>query len=93
LISAVKSVYLKQAVNEDRARVDHGKLVHELHLVLQRHVKHPRPEPDHQKENVRNEKSENNSKSIFYSDMKNLTTIQNRFFLFDTRIIQARHQY
>ncbi len=53
------SVYLKQAVNEDRARVDHWKLVHELHLVLQRHVKHPRPEPDHQKENVRNEKSEN----------------------------------
>ncbi len=66
------SVYLKQAVNEDRARVDHGKLVHELHLVLQRHVKHPRPEPDHQKENVRNEKSENKSKSISYSDMKNL---------------------
>ncbi len=63
MISAVKNVYLKQAVHEDRARVDHGKLVHELHLVLQRHVKHPRPEPDHQKENVRNEKPENMLKS------------------------------
>ena len=50
--------YLVETVDENGARVYHGKLVHELHLVLQAHVKHPRPEPDGQQKDVRHEESE-----------------------------------
>ena len=52
--------YLKETIDEDCARVDHGEFVHELHLILQRHVEHPRPEADHQQEDVRNEEPEKN---------------------------------
>ena len=47
------SIYLIDAVSDDGGPVDHGDLVHQLHFVPQRRVKHDGAQPDHEEGRVR----------------------------------------
>ena len=48
----LKVLYLKEAIDEDGAGVDHRQFVHQLHLVLEGHVEHPGTDAPGQEEDV-----------------------------------------
>ena len=50
--------YLVDAINECSRAEDHRHLVHQLHVVPQSHVEHPRAHADRQQGQVQEEESE-----------------------------------